>query len=153
MQTFSRRTGNGTGTVILIAAVLALVVIAFVRSRSSGDAGHTTLVGFDAAVPIETALANGKQAGKPTLLFFTASWCPPCKQMKKQVLPQEAIANTIRDQFVGVYVDIDNRAADAQSYGITGVPTFIIMDKDGKEIARTSGGMPASEFQQFLTAR
>lgn len=148
---FDRRRGQGGVVVILVAAVLALVVVAFVRSRSSSV--PTTLVGFDNAVAIDAALAKGKQEGKPTLLFFTASWCPPCKHMKSEVLPQESVANTIRDQFVGVYIDIDARGADAQAYGIEGVPTFIVLNKNGEEIARRSGAMSTGEFQQFLTAR
>lgn len=149
---FDRRRGQGGMMVLIIAAILALVVVAFVRSRSGGDA-HTTLVGFDETVAIDAALAKGKQEGKPTLLFFTASWCPPCKQMKREVLPQESVASTIRDEFVGVYIDIDARQGDASSYGIQGVPTFIVMDKDGTEIARRSGAMSPGEFKQFLTAR
>lgn len=148
---FDRRRGQGGVIVILIAAVLALVVVAFVRSRSSG--APVSLVGFDNTVQIDAALAKGKQEGKPTLLFFTASWCPPCKHMKSDVLPQEAVANTVRDQFVGVYVDIDERRGDADAYGITGVPTFIVVSKDGQEVARRSGAMSSAEFQQFLTAR
>jgi thioredoxin-like negative regulator of GroEL len=52
-----------------------------------------------------------------------------------------------------VYVDIDARGSDAQAYGIEGVPTFIVVNKDGEEIARRSGAMSTDEFQQFLTAR
>ena len=148
---FDRRRGQGGVMVIVIAAVLALVVVAFVRSRSGGT--QATLVGFDNAVAIDAALAKGKQEGKPTLLFFTASWCPPCKHMKSEVLPQDSVVSTIRDQFVGVYVDIDARGSDAQAYGIEGVPTFIVVNKDGEEIARRSGAMSTDEFQQFLTAR
>jgi thiol:disulfide interchange protein len=150
---FSRRSGQGGLMVLIIAAILALVVVAFVRSRSGGGGAHTALVGFDNAIAIDAAMAKAKQEGKPTLLFFTASWCPPCKQMKSDVLPQDAIASTIRDNFVGVYVDIDERGADASAYGITGVPTFIVFNKDGQEVARQSGGMSASEFKQLLAAR
>ncbi len=148
---FDRRGGQGGLMVLIIAAILALVVVMFVRSRSGGP--HTTLVGFDETVAIDAALAKGKQEGKPTLLFFTASWCPPCKQMKRDVLPTDAVASTIRDQFVGVYVDIDARRDDANAWGIEGVPTFIVMNKNGEEIARRSGAMSPDEFTQFLSAR
>lgn len=148
---FNRRGGQGGWLVIVIAGILALVVVAFVRSRSGSE--HVTLVGFDPSIKVQDALAAGKQAQKPTLLYFTASWCPPCKEMKKNVLPKDAVATTVRDNFVGVYIDVDARPSDANQFGITGVPTFIIMNKDGQEIARMTGGMPESEFLSFLTAR
>ncbi|HLP86084.1 MAG TPA: thioredoxin family protein [Phycisphaerales bacterium] len=148
---FNRRGGQGGWLVIVIAAILALVVVAFVRSRNAEK--HVTLVGFDPIIKVEDALAAGKQAQKPTLLYFTASWCPPCKEMKKNVLPQDAVATTVRDNFVGVYIDIDARPSDANQFGISGVPTFIIMNKDGQEIARMTGGMREREFLEFLTAR
>lgn len=59
------------------------------------------------------------------ILYFSATWCQPCKQMKPIV---ESID---RDVF---YVDIEqNESLVLQEFGIRSVPTFIKL-VDGKEL-------------------
>jgi thioredoxin 1 len=66
---------------------------------------------------------------KYTLLDFWAPWCNPCKLM-----------NPIIDQIQKDYpnievvkVNVDEDAAMVQTYNITSVPTYILMD-ESKEI-------------------
>jgi thiol:disulfide interchange protein len=46
-----------------------------------------------------SALSRSRRDRKPMVLVFSASWCPPCKQMKREVYPSAEVT-AIRDDFV-----------------------------------------------------
>ena len=77
---------------------------------------------------------------RPILLDFTAEWCGPCRSMAPVVHALEARGLPVRA------VDIDDESALAERYGVTGVPTFIVVDSDGRELGRTSGARPAEDL-------
>ena len=77
---------------------------------------------YDAAI---AATTNG---GKPLIIDFTASWCPPC-QMIGPVF--ERLAGEI-PEVTFKKVDVDNNSEAAQAAQIQAMPTFKVY-KDGAE--------------------
>lgn len=66
---------------------------------------------------------------KYIFLFFTASWCGPCKNIKSQL---ETIANKyINDNVIFYKIDITENEELAEKMNIKSVPTFLLL-KDGK---------------------
>lgn len=72
------------------------------------------------------------------LIDFWAEWCSPCKMM-----------NPILDEIEKEYpdltiekVNVDEDTAKSQNFEITSIPTYVLVDDNGREIKRVKGAMP-----------
>lgn len=100
---------------------------------------------------MEMVMANFGEiikGNKPVLVDFFAEWCGPCKTMSPVL---KELAGEMGDRAVILKVDVDKNQAAAQSFGVRGVPTFVVF-KEGKEIWRKSGAMPKSVLKSVLEA-
>ncbi len=97
------------------------------------------------------SIAQAAASKKPVLLEFTGSdWCPPCMKQNKDVFEQPAFEKFAKDKLVLVKLDFPQRKEQeaaikernqnlAAQYGVTGFPTIILLNSEGKELARQSG--------------
>jgi thiol:disulfide interchange protein len=134
---------------VAIVVVVSLAIIRLIR----GGNDHSVPSGFSSTMQVDAALSQASTSNKPTLLFFTASWCPPCKAMKRDVLSDASIASVIAAQYVAVYVDVDERSVDARRFQVSSMPTFVVLNPDGTERVRRVGGMPRDAFASFLASK
>lgn len=86
-------------------------------------------------------------AAEPTrgtaLLDFHADWCGPCRQMRPAVEALSAKGFPVRS------IDIDDHADLAERYRIEAVPTFVVVDGDGRELARREGVHSALDLARW----
>ena len=75
------------------------------------------------------------QSDKPVLVDFYADWCGPCKAMNPII---KEIAQATEGKAKVVKVNIDKNVQAANTYGISGVPTFIVF-RNGQILWRHSG--------------
>ncbi len=97
-----------------------------------------------------TAFTEAMGAKEPVLIFFTASWCGPCKMMSRLTLTNAAVQQALAGM-PHAAIDIDEHQDLAAKRGISAVPTFVLLTEFGAEIRRTTGFQPASDFLRWLT--
>jgi thiol-disulfide isomerase/thioredoxin len=159
-------------TIVAVAAIAVILVLVLVRGcdeeqATTGASGGTALAGetldggsFD--------LADTR--GRPTVVNFFASWCPPCNEEAPELV---AFAEAHPDiAFVGVatndklddakgFVDqygiefpaiFDGEGALGGPWGIEYLPTTLFLDADGREVDRIVGGATRAQFEEKLEA-
>jgi len=84
-------------------------------------------------------------------LYFTG--CMPCAQMDKEVFPDPKVAAVLNADFITFKSDILKEEIGKKlcmKYGVTGFPTFLLMNAEGKIIDIESGFKNVEEFSALL---
>lgn len=85
------------------------------------------------------------EAKQDVLLDFWATWCGPCRMIAPVV---EQIAEEREDLVVGK-VDVDEEREIAIRFGITSIPTLILM-RGGKAVKTIVGFRPKADIEKLL---
>jgi len=160
----SSRKGIGAVSLILVLIVAFVGAFLLYRNWQSGleaekSAPETILSGPRVAPPFTLHDTNGniysssRLAGKPTVINFFATWCPPCKA---EIPGFVEVYNKHRSkgfELVGISLDTDTRGnlagflmtqkieytvlfgdlATARAYGgVSSIPTTFFVGKDGE---------------------
>lgn len=113
----------------------------------------------------QQALQQSRASDKPILLFFTGSdWCPYCVKLDREVFETAEFSRLAGDRFIFVMLDQPRRQTQSaeysasvnqlqQKYGITGLPTVILIDSSERVIGQLGykAGGPAAYAQLLLS--
>jgi len=83
---------------------------------------------------------------KIDLMYFSASWCGPCKMMKPLI---DNFITLNSDKVNLMKIDIDTDRHITQAYGINSVPSFVVL-KNGALVDRFNGMVSRARLNQIL---
>ena len=90
-----------------------------------------------------------QKSSLPVLIDFYTPTCAPCHMMHPIV---QDLAERRSGELMVLQVDVNRHAEMGASFGIQGVPTFVIFSK-GFERARTSGAMSETDFSLWVASK
>jgi thioredoxin-related protein len=133
---------------------LGLLLLALLFPSQGGE---EDTAGGDAEIDwilndLEGGISIAREQNKPVLISFWAGWCSWCVRMDEEVMSDAEVAQFISENFVPVKINSDlpeNRGL-LMLYQITGHPSFVILDKNGRFLGKGVGYMPKDVFLQFL---
>ena len=100
------------------------------------------------------AVIEAEQSAKPLLVYFTADWCGPCKQMKSWVFSDNDVAQSIEAEFVPVKIDLSEEGLPdqhiADMYNVSGIPTLLTLTTNGRPISMSTGSLTKDQLMAWL---
>lgn len=172
--------GAGALALVILVAVLAYnalgekvapgIVFAGEQVSLSGGSGESQPGGQTAAPDFTVEDAEGRSVtlsdmrGRPVVLNFWASWCPPCKSEMPEF---ESVYTELWDEVAFMMVDMtdgqretradgeayvaeqgysfpvyyDTEQQAAEAYGVRAIPMTVFIDEDGNIAATAQGAM------------
>ena len=87
-----------------------------------------------------------RNSAMPILVEFYSQGCAHCGRMEPVLA---GVAERRKVELMGVKISLDRHPEMGASFGIMGVPTFLVIQK-GNERGRVSGAMPEADFVLWL---
>jgi thiol-disulfide isomerase/thioredoxin len=89
-------------------------------------------------VEYEAGIEQAGKQNRPILALFSASWCPTCRKLATESLTDKNVIAESR-KFVCIRVDTDERQDLSDSHNTHLIPTTLVLNSEGTEVARLVG--------------
>jgi thiol:disulfide interchange protein len=124
---------------MLIAGLLIGVVVYAAKHPSTTFAADGIDPGWDAAV-------QNRDTTEPTVVIFTASWCPACQQLQGDVLSRQDVQDELFHHYNVYSIDMTSPSSEVRAHakklGVSAIPTIIRYNTKGHETSRIHNSSP-----------
>lgn len=138
---------------IFIGAFGAVAIIIFLSAVSKDEPAAGTEQGGIQFIEGDwvKAVAEAKENKKLIFIDAYATWCGPCKMLKRRTMSAKEAGDFFNGNFVNISIDVERGDGPALSrhFGIYSIPTLIIADTSGNIITYARGFMPVKNLLEF----
>jgi thioredoxin 1 len=96
-------------------------------------------------------LAKAKASHKQIFVDAFATWCAPCKELRKTTFKDPRAAAYFNQHFINFSIDVEKGDGInlAKTWQVEGLPTLLIVDENGKVLANHTGYVDGNGLMQF----
>lgn len=120
----------------LLAALCVLVATSFARAEDQ----------MPWQVNVETAQQLAAKTNRLVVIHFWAPWCKPCMRLEKEVFSRVETAKALEANFVFVKVNADEAPSTTRSFGVSSLPTDVIVTPQGRLVSQFQSPPTANQY-------
>jgi len=100
---------------------------------------------------LQDALNKAKTEQKPIFIDIYATWCGPCKLLKRKTFTNKEVGSYFNTNYISLSLDGEkgDGAILANKYRIPGYPTLIVLNKNGELVNMETGYLDANDLLAF----
>ena len=98
----------------------------------------------------EEGMVLSKVEKKKVFLHFYADWCGFCRKMADTTFRDSSLINFLNDNFMPIMVNTDKEPQTAGNYGVSGLPTTILLTERGEPIITLPGYIATDPLMSML---
>ena len=147
-----------------LASLLGLVAVGFSVENGATPTGPDRAGGLPASAiarsvrwtDFEEGMARAQAEGKPMLATFVTDWCPYCTKMNRSTWRASSVTERL-ERLVTIRVNVEEPGTGgfsgpelAERYGVEGYPVQLLLDVDGRPIARANGYQSPRELLAWI---
>jgi protein disulfide-isomerase len=95
---------------------------------------------------LEAARRIAAQSNRMVLIHFWAEWCGPCQAMEQTVFSRPEVATALERDYVPCRLNLDQFPSTANQYGVTRIPTDVIITPQGQVVTRFVGAADVARY-------
>jgi thiol:disulfide interchange protein len=95
------------------------------------------------------AVTRAKAEGRQIFVEFSATWCGPCQQMKRDTFSDPRVHRRLAG-YVMLFVDTDRDPALSQQFNVRGIPAYFVVRPAGTILKAGTGYKGPDEFLRWL---
>jgi thiol:disulfide interchange protein len=122
-----------------------MIAAAAIAATAAGGGDRKVNGGITWGHSVDEALASARKTGKPVMIDFMATWCPPCHAMEDSTFSDSTVIAKA-GSFVPVRIDVDAQrdvavayGGNARKYGGIGIPNILFLDTKGATVRHIVG--------------
>jgi thioredoxin-related protein len=100
------------------------------------------------SISFDEALKLAKKEKKNIFLDAYASWCGPCKMLKRNVFPQKEVGDFFNTNFINMAIDMEQGEGPqlARKFNVQAYPTLLFINAKGEVVGSALGYHQADEI-------
>jgi peroxiredoxin len=158
------------------AKIILLLVFMFVSTASCMQAQEGSrgveVKGYDFVLQDlsgDSFVLSSYRGRQPVILFFWTTWCPHCRNELSDLSeryadlswegwevftiavsePAQKVSDFVKARGVGLRVLLDRDMAVTRDFGVIGVPTFVLLDKEGVVVFK-GHAFPSRDYKDLI---
>ncbi len=132
---------------LITSLILSLFITSFAQANTSDSKDGVQWRDFN-----DAAFAEAKRDGKLLILDLEAVWCHWCHVMEAKTYSDPVVKKILKDHYIALKVDQNNRPDLARRYQDFGWPATIFFNADGTELVKRAGYIPPKAMAKLLQA-
>jgi len=157
LSRFVKVIGSQDIKILLLAGVVLMGTIDSVKAQDNKKSpAQANVAESNASIVFiegkwDAALKEAAKDGKYIFVDAYATWCGPCKLLKAKTFTNKETAAFFNSHFVNLSLDVEKGQGPelAAKWKIQGLPTLLIFDASGRQVAQSVGYISPEDLVAF----